>query len=164
VIGGATRLPRRVRVRSFSAATATEDGQPPGILVVDDDADVLDVVGEALTAKGYRVLGARDGLDAMEDRSRFVAGFGQLSTVDVIITDLIMPQVSGLRLLRHIRENGWLTSVVVVSAFADHDLWAQALELGANAVLHKPFYLDELIDIVQRLAPYDFAAMRGGAS
>jgi DNA-binding response OmpR family regulator len=163
MIGGTSRLPRRVRVRSFAAAAAIADGQPPGVLVVDDDYDVLDVVGEALTARGYRVLGARDGIDAMEDRSRYVAGFGPLSSVDVLITDLIMPQVSGLKLLRHIRENGWLTSVIVVSAFADHDLWAQALELGANAVLHKPFYLDELLDIVQRLAPVDLTA-RGGAA
>lgn len=159
MIGGTSRLPRRSRVRTFATAAVTEDGQPPGVLVVDDDRDVLDVVGEALTEHGYRVLGARDGIDAMEDRSRFVAGFGPISSVDVLITDLIMPHVSGLDLLRHVRENGWSTAVVVVSAFADHDLWAQALELGANAVLHKPFYLDELIDIVQRLAPVQATAL-----
>ena len=151
-------MPRLGRMRPFTAATAAAGGQPPGVLVVDDDQDVLDVVGEALTQRGYRVLGARDGIDAMEDRSRYVAGFGTLSTIDVVITDLIMPRVPGLELLRHIRENGWSTSVVVVSAFADHDLWAQAIELGANAVLHKPFYLDELLDIVQRLAPIDLIA------
>jgi two-component system KDP operon response regulator KdpE len=140
-------------VRTFAPAAVTADGQPPGVLIVDDDRDVLDVVGEALTERGYRVLGASDGIDAMEDRSRFVAGFGHISSVDVLITDLMMPHVSGLDLLRHVRDNEWSSSVVVVSAFADHDLWSQALQLGANAVLHKPFYLDELLDIVQRLAP-----------
>lgn len=159
MIGGLPRTARFGRMRPFGSATAAAaEGQPPGVLVVDDDQDVLDVVGEALTQRGYRVLGARDGIDAMEDRSRFVAGFGTLSTVDVLITDLIMPRVPGLELLRHVRHNGWSTSVVVVSAFADHDLWAQAIELGANAVLHKPFYLDELVDIVQRLAPVELTA------
>ena len=144
----------RSRVRSEPAADpAEQEVTAPGVLVVEDDPDVLDLVAAGLSERGYRVLGARDALDVMEDRSRFVAGFGSLGDVELVITDLVMPRASGVDLLRHMRMNGWSASALVISGYSDHRMWSEAFELGAVAVLHKPFRLEDLLHMVERLVP-----------
>jgi CheY-like chemotaxis protein len=93
---------------------------------------------------GYRASGARP--HALPEAC-------VLSSVHVIVTDLVVPCTSGLALMQHVRDNGWPIAIVVVSAFADQKLRAQAEDLGAAAILHKPFYLDDLLAVIRKLAP-----------
>jgi CheY-like chemotaxis protein len=116
----------------------------PSVLVIDDDPDVVEILVGALRRLGYRAAGARP--HALPDART-------LSSVHVIVTDLVMPGAAGLALMRQVQERGWPIAFVVVSAFADQKLRAQAKDLGAAAILHKPFYVDDLLAVIRKLAP-----------
>ena len=121
----------------------------PTVLVVDDDPDVVAILRESLQRLGYRVIGARDGMDAME---RLAAADGT-SRIDLLVTDLSMPRASGFDVIRCVTAQPPAPAVIVVSAFVDRTLRAEAKQLGAHSVFEKPFQLDDLLRLVQRLTP-----------
>ena len=127
-----------------SQALESTDRSVPSVLVIDDDPDVVEILVGALRRVGYRASGARP--HALPDTCA-------LSSMHVIVTDLVMPGASALALMRRVREHGWPIAIVVVSAFADQKLRAQAKDLGAAAVLHKPFFVDDLLAVIRKLAP-----------
>jgi DNA-binding response OmpR family regulator len=71
----------------------------------------------------------------------------------VIVTDLRMPGVSGLSVLRTIREYGWRVPVVLITAFGSEETLNEAARLDAAIVLHKPFELDDLRMAIRCLLP-----------
>lgn len=115
------------------------------ILVVDDNSDLRVYVSRILRSAGYAVLLARNGAEGLEvARSHNPA---------VIITDLMMPLVSGLDLIRMIREDETLkrTPVILLTAKADEDTRIEGVERGADAYLSKPFNDRELLAEVRNL-------------
>ncbi len=130
-----------------SAAPAT--APTPTIMVVDDSLTVRKITGRLLEREGYRVITAKDGVDALEKL---------LETVpDVILSDIEMPRMDGFDLLRNIRADQRTRTVPVImitSRLADkHRRYAE--ELGANHYLGKPFQEEELLGL---LADYTAAA------
>ena len=112
------------------------------ILVVDDAASTLEVLQRNLSAEGYHVftaLSVAEGLRILES-----------SPVDLVITDLKMPKVSGLDLIRHIRENFKDTEVMMITGYATINGAVEAMKVGAEEYLAKPFTDDELIIAVRR--------------
>jgi len=112
------------------------------ILVVDDAASTLELLRRNLTSKGYGVLTAGsvgEAIDTLE-----AAG------VDLVITDFKMPGVSGLELIRHVRENCRDTEVIMITGYATVLGAVEAMKLGADEYLSKPFTDQELIFAVQR--------------
>ena len=106
------------------------------ILVVDDDHELAHVLAFALELRGYLVELATNGSDALERvrRARF----------DVVLVDWKMPVMDGRAFLReHVREAGTNVPPVVVMSGAP-EAAAQALHLGAAAVVAKPFHFEEL--------------------
>ena len=114
---------------------------------VDDEADARELVQEFLSGRGARVTTASSADDAWRR-------FGDLKP-DVIITDIGMPLVSGLTLVRRIRElpaeEGGGTPAVAVTGFASRDDARIALAAGFQAHLSKPLQLDKLVETVARL-------------
>src|SRR4029079_14207304 len=110
----------------------------PRVLVADDDPQLLDAVCEALTRLNANVTRATSGADLIE----------QLATagpIDLVVTDISMPWMSGLQAMRSPRAAGLATSVIVMTALTDPRIPAQVKSLGENAVLlRKPFELSEL--------------------
>ncbi len=129
----------------------------PQILIVDDEADVRDSVGEYLGLHGYAVATA-DGGAAM--RSRIAERMP-----DLVILDLNMPDEDGLSLARWLREHT-RAGVLMLTALADPVDRVVGLEMGADDYVAKPFHPRELLarvrTILRRLAPPDSAA--GGAA
>ena len=80
------------------------------ILIVDDSPETLEMVRRTLAAKDYRVFTSSNVADAIR--------FFEKSSVDLLITDLRMPNVSGLELVRHVRENHRDTEVMMITGFA----------------------------------------------
>jgi len=117
------------------------------ILLVDDEADARELVQEFLSGRGARVTTASSADDAWRR-------FGDLKP-DVIITDIGMPLVSGLTLVRRIRElpaeEGGGTPAVAVTGFASRDDARIALAAGFQDHLSKPLQLDKLVETVARL-------------
>jgi two-component system chemotaxis response regulator CheY len=103
------------------------------ILVVDDSPTVVKFVSVSLKAKGYQVIGACDGMDALEKMS---AMKGQ---VDLIITDLNMPNLDGYGLIETLRQSRAETPIIILSSEEDDADRARGIAAGANSYLVKPF-------------------------
>ena len=117
----------------------------PKILVVDDDEESRQLLSEVLEANGYVVGAVADGQQARE-------ALGQDSEYGIVIADLHMPKETGLELLRHLREQNSNHSIVLMSSFISVSERQVAQDLGAQALLEKPFRLSELLDVVGGLA------------
>ncbi|MEM9771069.1 MAG: ATP-binding protein, partial [Cyanobacteria bacterium P01_D01_bin.73] len=118
---------------------------PGTILVVDDNSDLRIYVSSILKSAGYQVVTARDGDEGFRT--------AQAQSVDAVVTDLMMPRVSGLDLIRMVREDQQLqgTPVVLLTAKADDDTRLEGVEQGADAYLAKPFNARELLAEVRNL-------------
>ena len=103
----------------------------PSVLVVDDDVDIGRALVRMLSSRGYETLFAAGGQQALD----------VLSTrhFDAIITDLNMPQISGLDVLRAAKEHRSARAVVVATAYGTVDLAVEAMLLGACDFLTKPY-------------------------
>lgn len=112
------------------------------ILVVEDDAVALDLLAEILRRNRFRVWVASS-VD-------MAIGLLEKTAVDLVLSDLRMPDRNGLDLLRHIRENNSDLPVVLLSAFGDEHLWVEALSAGAVDLIPKPFKKQEIIDVINR--------------
>lgn len=111
------------------------------ILVVEDDADINEVVCERLGRDGYVCVPAYSGSEArLALEQAAVAG----SPYDLVVTDLMLPGLSGDKLVAGLRESGSGVPVVVISARGEVDDRVGLLRLGADDYLVKPFDLDEL--------------------
>ena len=118
----------------------------PKILVVDDDPDSRNLLSEFLAANGYEVEAVGDGAAAREELTR-------RDGYQVVIADLRMPNESGLELLRNLRRQDSKHAIILMSSFISQAEKRQAEELGAHALLDKPFRLTDLLHIVEEVAP-----------
>ena len=115
------------------------------ILVVDDDPESRDLLCEVLEANGYQQVEAvADGLAAREALARD-------DDCPIIIADLHMPNESGLDLLRNLRKQNAKHQIVLMSSFISTTERKLARDLGAYALLDKPFRLSELLQVVSQL-------------
>ncbi|MBN2534854.1 MAG: sigma-54-dependent Fis family transcriptional regulator [Spirochaetales bacterium] len=112
------------------------------ILVVDDAKDTVEIFKRNLTSEGYQVFTAYSAVEAINI----------LDTVhiDLVITDIKMPEVSGTELIRHIRENYNSVEVVVITGYPSIEGAVMAVKTGAEDYLAKPFTDNELFTIVRR--------------
>ena len=117
----------------------TNASGPPGrVLVVDDEADVIDLVRDYLGEFGYTVETARTGEEAL---TRLDGG----GTFDVVLLDLGLPGLSGIEVCRSIRARGDDTPILVLSAWDQEQDKVVALDSGADDYLTKPFGMRELL-------------------
>ncbi|MDJ0761393.1 MAG: sigma-54 dependent transcriptional regulator [Myxococcota bacterium] len=112
------------------------------ILAVDDSEDALEIVRRNLTAHGYRVATA----SSVPKATRIISE----NQVDLVITDLKMPKISGMDLIRHIRENYRDTEVMMITGYATIEGAVTAMKTGAEEYLAKPFTDEELFQAVKR--------------
>jgi CheY-like chemotaxis protein len=118
-------------------------GDQARVLVIDDNPDIQDIVVLALADEPYEVVTADHGAAALEVLGQW--------RPDVILLDLEMPVIDGSEFARIYRQTpGPHAPIVILSAAVDAR--AKARELGAAATLPKPFDLDELLEMVARLA------------
>ena len=112
------------------------------ILVVDDEQSSREILTNFLEGAGYEVVRASDGQEALD--------LLQEHEVRAIVTDLRMPNVNGLRLIRSLRENGDTIPILAVSGI-NRDQLMLAEDYGANVGLSKPVDRDELIKIMKQV-------------
>lgn len=111
------------------------------ILVVDDDQGMRELIEILLTREGYGVRTAADGREASEllGRERF----------DLVVTDLKMPRVDGIDLLKQVKEISPETPVIIVTAFASGETALTAMKEGAYDYLEKNFDVNDLLGLVR---------------
>jgi DNA-binding response OmpR family regulator len=107
------------------------------ILVVEDEARILDFLARGLSADGMIVDGARTGPDAVKRALQ--------QRYDLVLLDLVLPQLNGLAVLERVQGERPELPVIVVSARGDVATKLKAFELGARDYVEKPFSLEELL-------------------
>jgi CheY-like chemotaxis protein len=122
------------------------------ILLAEDDTEMRNLLTEVLMMDGYEVVGAGDGLELLTSlqESGTQIPDGPFLDVDMIITDVRMPWVSGLDVLRILRERDREMPAIVITAFGDERLHAEAQRLGVTLVLDKPFDIDVFREVVRQ--------------
>jgi CheY-like chemotaxis protein len=115
----------------------------PKILVVDDDALVVECISEVLLQEGYAVDGATDSRDAL---GRILA---DPSGYDILISDNNMPHLTGSQLIQQARRGGFAGKVVMHSGSVTPDEEEEHKAIGTDAILRKPFGLQSLIPTVK---------------
>jgi len=114
----------------------------PRVLVADDDEDVRGLIVRALSAVGYEVLTVANGRAAIETLEQ--------TPVDAVVSDISMPELTGIEMLRAIRNRDPDVPVILVTGSPDVQTAIQAVQLGALQYLTKPVNLEELKRILQR--------------
>jgi len=106
------------------------------ILLVDDDPGIATAVKQALSAHGYQITTARDGIEALEAFER--------EGPDLILLDLMMPHCGGFEVCQRIREHSSIPIIVLSVKGGENDI-VSVLDMGADDYLVKPFRLAELL-------------------
>jgi len=106
------------------------------LLIVEDDPEMRDLLRKVLEKEGYRVSLAADSHEATASLSKI--------PLDLVVTDMVMPDNGGLELLQVIRANQPALPVIIITAFGDWGTYSRALELGAAAFISKPLKMAEL--------------------
>lgn len=111
------------------------------IAVIDDDESFRVALVESLSSLGY----GADGYASAED---YVGSIGGKS-FSCVVTDIHMPGMSGLELMKHLAARGSTTPVVLITARSDSNLEAKAAAAGAACLLRKPFEINDLITCIE---------------
>ncbi|MCD6079926.1 MAG: response regulator [Candidatus Omnitrophica bacterium] len=112
------------------------------ILVVDDDPGLLETLTDALELEGYGVTTARAGEEALQILDE--------EEVDLVITDIKMPGLSGMELLKVIKEKNQSLPVIVMTGFASLETAIEAIKQGAYDYITKPFEIEKLLHTVSK--------------
>ena len=112
------------------------------ILIADDEEPIRHVLTVLLSEHGFFVRAVKDGEEALRELSA--------RDYDALVTDVRMPRVDGLQLVRAVQEQSPDTTVIVMSAYGSHDLALQAMKAGAYDYLGKPFRPDEVLLVLRK--------------
>lgn len=112
------------------------------VLVVEDDAEITDVLRRSLRQEGYEVRTADDGIDALDAAAEFVP--------DLVVLDLGLPGLDGIEVCRRLRAGGDL-SILILTARTETDDRVTGLDSGADDYLVKPFERQELLARIRAL-------------
>ncbi|MFN8176305.1 MAG: sigma-54 dependent transcriptional regulator [bacterium] len=125
-----------------SDAAPDEKEYQPRILLADDDPQLLEAIGTLLASHGYDVVSARDGEEALES-------FGR-GPYDLLLTDVIMPRMDGLALIKEVKARDAEMPVIILTAHGSIEMAVTAMKLGATDYLTKPFAAQELMLRIER--------------
>jgi DNA-binding response OmpR family regulator len=123
--------------------------KPSKLLIVDDDEEIQSTLKDFLIKKGYEVFSASDGLEGLKLLETEEPGF------DLVITDLVMPNISGVGLIAIIKKKFTGLPVIAITGWGEHPE-ALASEVQADQVLEKPFGLSELEKSLKKLLSSKF--------
>jgi DNA-binding response OmpR family regulator len=127
------------------------------VLVVEDDADIADVLRRSLRNEGYEVKTSADGVEALDLAAGFVP--------DLVVLDLGLPRLDGVEVCRRLREDGDVP-ILMLTARAETDDRVTGLDSGADDYLVKPFERQELLAriraLLRRRPPRGAASLRVG--
>lgn len=120
--------------------------EKPKILVVDDELVVIRSAQRVLQTEGYEIEGALGGRDAILKMEQ--------NAYDLVFTDLKMPEVDGITLIRWVKKMRPQTGIVIITGYPSQETIREALELGIIDYVPKPFTPSVLIDVTERAAQW----------
>src|ERR1700682_4019022 len=112
------------------------------VLIADDEESIRHVLCELLNERGYEVRAVADGEEAVRELTS--------RDYDALVTDVRMPKMNGLDLIRAAQGISPETTIIVMSAYGSHDLAIEAMKAGAHDYLGKPFRPDEVLLVLRK--------------
>ncbi len=113
------------------------------ILVVDDEPHARDGLTKILQRSGYLVISAKDGFDALQKARE--------QNYHLVITDIKMPGMDGIQLLKSLKSELSDVGVIMVTAFCEVDSYISSMHGGASEYINKPIKVDELKKVVEEV-------------
>jgi len=129
------------------------------VLLADDDDEMRALAASALRSDGCDVVEVTNGVQLLDAMAALLIGEASVLPVELIVSDVRMPGITGLSVLAGLHAAGIDVPVILITAFADDDTRAEARRFGAFALLDKPFEMGVLRSLVRRSA----ARLRGEA-
>ena len=126
----------------------------PRILVADDDAAIRALLTDLLKGEGYEVVEARTGAEVLSIVNK-------PDKPDLVLMDVRMPEMTGMDVLRRMRDSKVGVGALVMTAYGSSNLAIQSIQLGAYDYVQKPFDLDEVLVAVRRY--FERQALQGHA-
>lgn len=112
------------------------------ILIIDDDADIVERLQRVLTHRGFEVVAAHTGAEGLAKLLK--------AEPQVVLLDLLLPDMHGLEVLKEIKRLSPESSVIIISAFAGVGDAVKAVKQGASNILVKPFHTEELVTTIRK--------------
>ena len=112
------------------------------ILVVEDDPNLREAIVDSLMMKGHQVHEVCNGVEAVKVIAQ--------TSLDIVLSDINMPQMDGLQLLAHVKKNQPWLPMILMTAYGDVGQAVKAMQLGANDYLMKPFEVQELLSLLNK--------------
>lgn len=113
------------------------------ILVVDDEENARIALSKILTREGYEVASAGNGHEALT--------YLRAKDVELIITDINMPEMNGMTFLRELNKIRPASNVIMITAYGEVESYIEAMNLGAFEYINKPVKIDELKRIIAKV-------------
>jgi CheY-like chemotaxis protein len=153
--GPRSSLRTRTRLGHAGKKTIGDVVRAPCVLVAEDDDSIRAMVAAAFKRDGYDVIEACSGAELLDHIGSSILFGSSYPPPDVIVSDIRMPGFTGLEILAGLRQAGWDTPIVLMTAFGDEHVRDAAKKVGANAVFIKPFEIDALSAAVRGMLPLD---------
>ena len=134
-------------------ASDTPPRRHPLVILAEDDTEFRRLLASVLQQEGYEVVEAPDGLALLASLENTLTVRRERPDAFLVVADVRMPGLSGLDVLAILRCATWRTPVILITAFGDEATHAEGQELGAVAVLDKPFDVDVLRAAVKETIP-----------
>ena len=137
---------RRFKAQDLNDFVTTVKSNMGGAtLVVDDDPDIQELLKDIVLKHGHKVTVVDNGEDALEalDQQRF----------DLVFLDLVLPHLSGVEVLRAIKERNKKTIVAVITGFGDDPQALEAMAMGPMFFIRKPFDISEVTAVIDLIIP-----------
>jgi DNA-binding NtrC family response regulator len=117
----------------------------PRILLIEDDVDLLQLFSDALGQNGYSVDKFADPIKALSAFEQDPNGY------DLVLSDIRMPEISGLELVRKMKDINSEVNFALMSAFETNDFQSELEELELSTFMRKPMHIDQLINAVKEI-------------
>lgn len=114
------------------------------ILVVDDDPEQAEILSEILASEERDITVSTKSKEAIEMIRK--------NHYDIIFTDISMPEIDGLQLIKQAKETSPNTKFVPITAFGDWGVYSETLQLGVQEFLNKPYNIPEIQNLVKKLS------------
>ncbi len=136
-VGGAWRFSKEMLDDWLTSQSRLARGM---VLVVDDDARVRDVLGDIVIGQGYQVVAAENGERAIEEMEK--------QHFDLVFLDLVLPGLSGIKVLGWVRARGEKPVVAIVTGYGDDPIALEAMSMGPLVLIRKPFRVNDVVEVL----------------
>jgi excisionase family DNA binding protein len=136
-VGGNWRFKKTMLDQWLSSKTRTARGE---ILIVDDDPRIQEVIKDFIALQGYKAITAGSGTDAIRliEKKQF----------DLIFLDLVLPDLSGIEVMRKIKARNRKAVIIIVTGYGDDPIALEAMSFGPLLLLRKPLKIADIMEVL----------------